>query len=53
MTGRQALPRRLLASAVLFAIGALIFLPALIFYLKGLPWANEFSGVAGFFVWRR
>ncbi len=50
MAGRRALPRRLLASVVLLTIGVLFFLLALFLYIKGLQWANEFSGVAGLFV---
>ena len=50
MTGRRVLPKRLLASIVLFCIGTLFFVLAAFFSAKGARWANEFSGVAGFFV---
>jgi cytosine/adenosine deaminase-related metal-dependent hydrolase len=50
MAGRPALPKRLLASVVLLGIGVLFFALAALFYLRGAQWANEFSGVAGFFV---
>lgn len=50
MTGRRVPPKRLLASVVLFCIGTLFFVLAAFFSAKGARWANEFSGVAGFFV---
>jgi NACHT domain len=50
MADRRALRKRLLASVVLFIIGVMLFVLALFFYIRGLQWANEFSGVAGLFV---
>jgi len=50
MAGRPALPKRLLASVVLVGIGVLFFALAALFYVRGVQWANEFSGVAGLFV---
>jgi hypothetical protein len=50
MAGRRALPKRLLASIVLLTMGVLVFLLALFLYIRGIQWANEFSGVAGLFV---
>jgi hypothetical protein len=50
MAGRPALPRRLFASVVLLGIAVLFFALAALFYARGAQWANEFSGVAGFFV---
>jgi len=50
VTGRRALSKRLRASLVLLGIAAVFFALAIVLSVKGLSWANEFSGVAGFFV---
>ncbi len=50
MAGRRALPKRLLASVVLLAMAAVFAALAVFFAVKGIQWANEFSGVAGLFV---
>jgi hypothetical protein len=50
MAGRRALPKRLLASVALLAMAAVFAALAVFFTVKGIKWANEFSGVAGLFV---
>ena len=50
MADRQGLQKRLLASVVLLGLGVCFFGVAAFLYVKGLQWANEFSGVASLFV---